>query len=315
MIDLERKYTKNIETELKTMAVDSMVDLLNKDRTLPNNCIPLRHQVAGHFGFLQTNDGYILKPVQSPPRGEREHNFFKRIFKSTDLNEDERELKNLLPHYRGSFVHSQVIYIGMDNLAHGIEYPAVGDFKIGRQTCDPEATLETVQRKRLKYEDVEQVGFQLIGMRVFDEVNRSFKHLNKVFGRSLSRQDIIHGLALFYQFHSLKPRLNAVKQTIDGLECIQRWFEKQSTYHFYSSSVIVVYNALAEGDATKSTPVRVKMADFAHSFPAANGNRDENYLFGLNNLIKHLELLTSEEYIFKDVLCEGIVDKEERGRC
>ena len=52
---------------------------------LPLNCHPLSHQVAGHFfgkgktkiGLLQTGDGLVLKPVQSPPRGEREHNFFK----------------------------------------------------------------------------------------------------------------------------------------------------------------------------------------------------------------------------------------------
>ena len=59
-------------------------------------------------GLLQTDDGYVLKPVQSPPRGEREHNFFKRIFSSDDsvLNKDEIELRNLLPVYRGSFVHN-----------------------------------------------------------------------------------------------------------------------------------------------------------------------------------------------------------------
>lgn len=109
------------------------------EQMLPQNCLPLHHQVAGHFfgkgrtklgnykepmilnddsifpyqfyltGFLQTDDGCVLKPVQSPPRGEREHNFFKRIFKSnqSDLNEDEQELKKLLPNYRGSFVHNE----------------------------------------------------------------------------------------------------------------------------------------------------------------------------------------------------------------
>ena len=57
---------------------------------------------------MQTNDGLVLKPVQSPPRGEREHNFFKRIFSSneSDLNEDEKELKNLLPIYRGSVIYN-----------------------------------------------------------------------------------------------------------------------------------------------------------------------------------------------------------------
>ena len=58
---------------------------------------------------MQTNDGYVLKPVQSPPRGEREHNFFKRIFSSddSDLNQDEINLRNFLPTYRGSLIHNE----------------------------------------------------------------------------------------------------------------------------------------------------------------------------------------------------------------
>ena len=50
----------------------------------------------------------MLKAVQPPPRGEREHNFFKRIFSSDDsvLNKDEIELRNLLPTYRGSIPHN-----------------------------------------------------------------------------------------------------------------------------------------------------------------------------------------------------------------
>lgn len=93
----------------------------NKDENvdesvLPHNCMPLAHQVAGHFfgkgktklGLLQSNDGFVLKPVQSPPRGEREHNFFKRLFQSDDslLNSDEIELRNLLPTYRGCLNHN-----------------------------------------------------------------------------------------------------------------------------------------------------------------------------------------------------------------
>ena len=64
-------------------------------------------------GLLQTNDGYVLKPVQSPPRGEREHNFFKRLFSSNDsvLNQDEIHIRNLLPTYRGSFIHNESNHI------------------------------------------------------------------------------------------------------------------------------------------------------------------------------------------------------------
>ena len=46
----------------------------------------------------------MLKHEQKPPRGPREHSFFKRLFSSdqSNLNEDEKELKKLIPHYRGS---------------------------------------------------------------------------------------------------------------------------------------------------------------------------------------------------------------------
>jgi 1D-myo-inositol-tetrakisphosphate 5-kinase/inositol-polyphosphate multikinase len=148
---------------------------------------------------LQTENGLVLKPVQSFPRGEREHNFFKRIFMSdeSDLNNDEKELKLLLPQYRGSLTHNEsktllnffliflidttdfcvnflikVIYIKMDDLAYGIKHPAIIDFKIGKQTYDPEATDEKIKRQRLKYPPVEKIGFQLLGMRVINLIFR-----------------------------------------------------------------------------------------------------------------------------------------------
>ena len=96
--------------------VEKKEDEVTLDTLLPSNCLPLSHQVAGHFygkgktklGLLETRDGYVLKPVQSPPRGEREHNFFKRIFSSDDavLNQDEIQLRNFLPTYRGSLIHN-----------------------------------------------------------------------------------------------------------------------------------------------------------------------------------------------------------------
>lgn len=192
----------------------------------------------------------------------------------------------------------------MDDLAYGIKYPAVLDSKIGKVTHDPEASIEKIERQKLKYPDAEEVGFQLIGMRVFDKPTKTFKHYDKIFGRALDKDDVIHGLALFYQFHHT-PRTHAVKETIKNFESIQRWFEKQKTYHFYSSSVIVVYNAIDESESgdnnTKlASSVRIKIADFAHVFPA-NSELDENYLFGINNLVEHLKLLISPTYVFKDV--------------
>jgi 1D-myo-inositol-tetrakisphosphate 5-kinase/inositol-polyphosphate multikinase len=84
----------------------------------------------------------------------------------------------------------------MEDIAQGVKYPAVMDFKLGRITHDPEATPDKIQRQKLKYPPVERLGFQLIGMRVFDHKDNTFSHYDKVYGRALSEDDLIHGECL-----------------------------------------------------------------------------------------------------------------------
>jgi 1D-myo-inositol-tetrakisphosphate 5-kinase/inositol-polyphosphate multikinase len=226
----------------------------------------------------------------------------------------------------------------MDDIANGIKHPVVIDFKIGKITHDPEATIEKITRQKLKYPPVEKIGFQLIGMRVFDNKTGTFSHYDKIFGRSLSEEDLIHGLALYFQFHQT-PQLSAIRETIKKFEEIKSVFDRQKTYHFYSSSLIVTYDAYLEDNKNanlnnnnncseqncnindddianngncdsavnlNSSPssfaqsVRIVMADFAHVFPAKE-TLDKNYLFGLNSLIEHLKILSRPDYKFKDV--------------
>ena len=140
----------------------------------------------------------------------------------------------------------------------------------------------------------------------------------------MSEEDLVHGLALYYQYHQT-PQIKAIKETIKKFEEIKKWFEKQTTYHFYSSSLIVIYEANLEDILNNNHPsndqqsndndndntnesilnenknlVRIVMADFAHVFPARD-QLDTNYLFGINRLIDHLKLLLNPSYEFKDV--------------
>ena len=123
-------------------------------------------------------------------------------------------------------------------------------------------------------------------------------------------------MALYFQFHQT-PQLSAIRETIKKFEEIKSLFERQKTYHFYSSSLIVIYEAYLEdnlismsnnnnnNESSLSSPsfvnsVRIVMADFAHVFPA-NNTLDKNYLYGLNSLIDHLKKLLRPDYVFKDV--------------
>jgi 1D-myo-inositol-tetrakisphosphate 5-kinase/inositol-polyphosphate multikinase len=206
----------------------------------------------------------------------------------------------------------------MDNLAHGMKYPVIIDLKMGRITYDPDTPIEDVSRQMLTYPAREKVGFQLEGMRVklylyllrfyehtfnieslkkvFNRKDLSFTRFDRTFGRSLSKDQVAHALGLFYQFHELKPQTWAIKQTLEQLEAIRHWFMKQTTYHFYKSSLIIIYDA----NATADNQVKVFMADFDHVFPA-NDTINENYLYGIERLIEYLKLLLDSTYKFKDI--------------
>ena len=119
-------------------------------------------------------------------------------------------------------------------------------------------------------------------------------------------------MALYYQFHQT-PQLSAIRETIKKFEEIKCLFERQTTYHFYSSSLIVTYEAYLEDNLIAQTnnitdnntksfenSVRIVMADFAHVFPAKD-TLDKNYLYGLNSLIERLKTLLRPDYVFKDV--------------
>lgn len=92
---------------------------------------------------------------------------------------------------------------------------------------------------------------------------------------------------------------------------IKEFFEKQTTYHFYSSSIIIAYEANLEEILQMNSEnkkqslivdemVRVKMVDFAHVL-IDKDSLDENYLFGLTKLIHFLKCLLDVNYSFKEV--------------
>ena len=143
--------------------------------------------------------------------------------------------------------------------------------------------------------------------KLYDNLNKKFIRHNKLFGRMLNENTAVHGLGLFFQFDNT-PQKRAVVEAIRQINDIKEFFEKQTLYNFYSSSIIVVYEGslenLLNNDKTNQVEVnkliRVKMVDFAHVIPGKN-HIDENYLHGLESLISYLGLLLDPEYVFNDV--------------
>ncbi len=141
--------------------------------------------------------------------------------------------------------------------------------------------------------------------------------------------DIFAGLKVFFSPNG-ELRTDLVAHCVDKLLGIRKWFEKQTEFAFFASSLLIAFdgeskvaggetnkeaqhseaNGENEADANKKSsndkveknnetkkedgrvPIEVRMIDFAHVFPG-NGI-DENYSWGLKSLINYLKQLVEK---------------------
>ncbi|XP_041363844.1 inositol polyphosphate multikinase-like [Gigantopelta aegis] len=277
---------------------------------------PLLTQVAGHkAGMLDIGNGRVLKTVQRPPRGTCELNFYRKVFDVSCRDENILSLRRFLPAFHGTVVKDGVMYMIMDNVCAKFKNPSVLDIKIGFVRTDPEATEEKAIRDRQKCPYAETLGFQLSGMMVYNENTGAIDRLEKRACHKISEDFIIvDGLGKFF---GLKQRLrkDAICALIKKINDIEKWFSSQTSFAFYASSLLIIYDSPSPGECgskhTDSTTghndricenhtdrletdaelalVDVRIIDFAHVFPSSK--IDENVLFGIRSLLRYLDQL------------------------
>lgn len=273
---------------------------------------PLQTQIGGHGsehdgqrGLLKHGDeGIVLKPVQPPPRGQRETTFYKTISKSTDPKDV--ELRKHIPRFFGieevGFINGVTVteeFLALEDITDQLRLPNVMDVKIGRRTWGPDATVKKRKQEDGKYAGTKgPFGFSVLGLIVHSIRSKSdrWTRQNKSFGKTLKTQDVKKVPRIFFDI----PTSGVVPELINGvvkrLKAILEVVERQNKYRFFASSILLAYDAagvrefLEDGDVEKlERNIRVKIIDFAHVFPASEGEKDENFVFGLKNLIALFE--------------------------
>ena len=74
-------------------------------------------------------DGRLLKPVQAPPRGQREIDFYSRIFSSVSKDSTDKKLRHHVPHFYGVEEYPAKKYEG--SLEKGRQYLVLQDLTEG----------------------------------------------------------------------------------------------------------------------------------------------------------------------------------------
>ncbi|XP_058476860.1 inositol polyphosphate multikinase [Solea solea] len=226
-----------------------------------NGCVPLSHQVAGHkygvdkVGILQHPDGTVLKQLQPPPRGPREMQFYSTVYAEDCCDPCLLELQNHLPKYYGAWSSPDSprdLYLKLEDVTRRFAKPCIMDVKLGQRSYDPFASQEKREQQIKKYPLMEEIGFLVLGMRVYKVCSDTFDSYDQHYGRALVKETIKDGLAKFFH-NGVCLRKDAVSASIHRVQQILRWFQSQQQLAFYASSLLFVYEGLPASSSFSSS--------------------------------------------------------------
>ncbi|XP_046820169.1 inositol polyphosphate multikinase isoform X2 [Vespa crabro] len=239
------------------------------------------------IGMLRAPLGRVLKPITKPHLGEREISFYENLQNSCD--ETILELKNYVPKYFGTteilYSDKNVKFVVLQDITEGMAEPCVMDVKIGKRTWDPLASEEKRISEEKKYaQSKEAYGFCITGFQVYCLSGGELKKFDKNYGKTLTPQAVVEALKIFL---NVTPQRPACRQLIVKLLSLL-WkilviFRKQENFRFYSSSILIAYDARRlryyqrfGNDDKKKSSINCQRAKSFSSTLSSSGTNDKN---------------------------------------
>ncbi|PIN17595.1 Inositol polyphosphate multikinase, component of the ARGR transcription regulatory complex [Handroanthus impetiginosus] len=286
------------------------------------------HQVAGHkalggkLGPLVDDSGRFYKPLQGDERGKKEVAFYTSFSSNIKVPD---HISRFFPKFYGTQLveasdgSSMQPHLVLQDLTFNRVNPSVMDIKIGSRTWAPEAPADYKQKcmKKDRESSSLPLGFRLSGLQIFESGETGFWKPDKKWVQSLPADEVRLLLKKFVSSNTSKAMDSkpdcAFASIVYGgstgilsqiLE-LKAWFEDQTIYHFYSCSVLLMFEKELASHG-KSPRSEIKLIDFAHVYEG-RGVIDHNFLGGLCSLIKFIsEILTTPEDYATDGLLEDI---------
>ncbi|XP_020296194.1 inositol polyphosphate multikinase-like [Pseudomyrmex gracilis] len=262
----------------------------------PSPLSPLKCQIAGHpfngvkhtIGMLVCRKtGNVLKPATKVILGEREIAFYENLKNSR--NPTIVQLKKLVPCYYGTtelwVFNKRTKFLKLRNITDGMAEPCVMDIKIGRRTWDPLATPEKKATEELKYAESKRAyGFCITGFQVYCHSTGRLKKFDRDYGKKLDAKGVVEALKTFLNITPERPACRHL--LFELLSCLGRimlFFRMQRKYRFYSSSLLVAYDAkkLREHycadskDSSELANSKIETVSFSTTSTSLNTNTSE----------------------------------------
>lgn len=269
---------------------------------------PAENQVAGHtvvggkVAAYTDDQGRFYKALQPGVRAERELKFYEDLkslvetlpedaSERTKAQQDGLGLSKWVPHYYGRETIDEQLFVVMENLVGGYTKACLMDAKIGYTTCYDWA--DDKYKAKVAVKDVEStgpvLGYRICGLQVYQQATGEIVKPDRAWAKGLKPESIGEAFSLFANNGSLSPSdvYGGEHGALVQLKQLSEFFHNQTSYVFFAASVIISYEGAAK--TAEEAKVRVRLVDFAHTFPSPENQKDANFSGGLDSLIESIE--------------------------
>ncbi|XP_024622062.1 inositol hexakisphosphate kinase 3 [Neophocaena asiaeorientalis asiaeorientalis] len=221
----------------------------------------------------------------------------RRSFNPWGLHCHQAHLSRLCAEYPENKRHR---FLLLENVVSQYKHPCILDLKMGTRQHGDDASEEKKARHMRKCARSTSacLGVRICGMQVYQTDKKHFLFKDKYYGRKLSVEGFRQALHQFLH-DGTRLRMELLEPIQRQLRALLSVIRSQSSYRFYSSSLLIIY----DGQETLQMPhgsnvvkVDIRMIDFAHTTYKGSWNEhttydgpDPGYIFGLENLIQILQ--------------------------